>query len=160
MAEPFSLASGALGVIDICTRVAKYLRSVRKTAKTLDSEIETLEHEIAKFQNVFQALEHLCKVSTGLGQHSFSSTAGQEDPCDALWAQALDLVKEGKGLVERFRALLQAVVGDDPLAKSHKLDDYRKAVKFLSKDAEFAQLRRRFGNINMELNTMLCAIDL
>lgn len=160
MAEPFSIATGALGVIDLCVRLNKYLGSVRRSAKTIGSEIESLEREISNFQNVYTALGRLCEESIAQRRQKVQIQSELEDPCDALWSRAADLVREGGGLVDNLRALLTAVLGEEQSTRLGKLEDFKKAIKLLSKDAEYGQLRGRFTNVNMELNTMLTAIDL
>lgn len=160
MADPFSIFTSALTVADVCVRVSAYLRSVHRTAKDLDNEITTLEHEIDAFHNVYTTLEKLCATSTAQQQRGSHQPAGLENPCDALWTRAAELVREGQHLVEKLRDLLLAVLGSESAPNFRKVDDLRKAIKLLSKDKDYTQLRRRLTDLNLELNTMLTAIDL
>ena len=158
MADPFSIFTGAITIADVCVRIGEYLKSVKRTTKNVDQEIASLEREIQNFNDVYHALGKI-RAAYGIPETS-NKPKGVDDPFDALWARAAELVKEGKSLVERLKDLLTSILGTDPAHKFNKLDDVRKAVRLLSRNDDYTKLRSRFANVNTELNMMLTAIDL
>ena len=160
MADPFSIFAGALTVAQVSIDVGRYLRSISKTAKHIDEEIESLEREVNTFYHVFTSLEQLCATSAAQQKQASGQPRGLHDPSNTLWARAADLVQEGHDLVERLRQLLEAILGPEPSPRYQKIEDVRKAIKLLSKDQEYGKLRKRLVDLNLELNTMLTAIDL
>lgn len=160
MADPFSVATGALTVVDVCVRVGKYLRSVSKAAKNSENDIEALEREISNFSSVYTAIRQICATNASQRQLPSRSPSGLDDPGNALLARAADLVQEGLSLVQKLRDHLLYILGSETSTKFQQIDSLRKGVRLLSKDSEYTKLRQRFTNLNLELNTMLTAIDL
>ena len=159
-ADPFSTIAGAIGVADVYLRAGKYLYSVRKTAKNVDDEISILEQEINNFNGVYESLATLCATSAAEQRSLPQAPAGVQDPCRLLWSRAAELVQEGHSLVKKLQDLLQAILGDESSPKFQTVEDLRKAIKILSKNSEYERIRKRLTCLNMELNTMLTAIDL
>ena len=159
-AEPFSTIAGAIGVADVCLRAGKYLQSVQKAAKHVDDEIDVLQREITQFKSVYTALTKLCATSAAESQSADHAPPGLNDPCGALWSRAGDLVQEGHELVKKLQALLQTILGEESLPRFERIEDFRKAIKMLSKNTEYEKIRKRFTCLNLELTTMLTAIDL
>lgn len=160
MADPFSIAIGALSVADICVRLGKYLYSVGQTVKNVDDEIKTLEHEISKFKDIYTTLGELCNASGKQAQNASRGLSGLEDLDDKVWPRASGLVMQGRGLVRELETLLRAILGDETSPRFQILEKMRKAVKFLSKDEKYTKLRKRFADLNMELSLMLTTLDL
>ena len=160
MADPFSIATGALTVVDVCIRVVKYVRSVSRAAKYTDNDIEALEREINNFSSVYAAIRQICATNASQRQQPSRNPSGLDDPGNALLTRAADLVREGHSLVQKLRDLLLDVLGTETSNKFQQIDSLRKGIRLLSKDSEYTKLRQRFTSLNLELNTMLTAIDL
>ena len=160
LGDPFSTVAGALGVADVCLRAGKYLRSVQKTAKYVDDEIDVLQQEVTHFESVYRALKQLCATSAADTQSADYAPPGLNDPCSALWSRAGDLTQEGHELVKKLQALLQTILGEELSTRFERVEDFRKAIKMLSKNSEYEKIRKRFTCLNLELTTMLTAIDL
>ncbi|KAL9053334.1 MAG: hypothetical protein Q9162_004834 [Coniocarpon cinnabarinum] len=158
MAEPFSTAAAAVGVADVAVRASKYVKKIAKTTKHLDKEVDALEAEIDKFNNVFIALSELCNKH--IAQAAADLNTGSQNPCSALWRRAAELIREGKNLVEKLEDLLKSVLGDEDSARFQKVDDLRKAFRMVAKNSQYDKVRSRFSKLNSELNMMLNAIQL
>ncbi|KAI9712598.1 MAG: hypothetical protein M1828_001664 [Chrysothrix sp. TS-e1954] len=163
MADPFSIFTGAVNVADVCVRVGNYLRSVNRIAKRVDAEVESLENEVNKFKDAYIALGKLCDTAKDRQRSSLLTSPELQhvnDPSVTLWTRAASLVQEGKILVERLKDVLQEVVGTESQPRFQKIEDVRRAIKFKSKDDQYNSMRRRLTNLNLELTTMLTAINL
>ena len=161
MADPFSIFSGALSVADICIRVGKYLKRVKRNSDHVAEEITILEAEIATFHNTYQALAVLCANGAAQLQHETAAAArSNKDPRSALWERATELVEEGRSLVERLREVLEEILGQESPTKFQKIKDVRTAIRISSRTEEYDRLRGRFTKLNLELSMMLTAIDL
>ena len=163
MADPFSIFTGALTVADVCVRMGDYLKSVHRIARHVNAEIESLENEINSFKDVYIALQSLCESARRWHpSHTIHTSPAISDgnPSIALWTRAAALVREGKDHVESLEVLIQDAVGTESHPKLGKLDDLRKAMKLKSKLGVYDTRRRRLTSLNMELSTMLTAVDL
>lgn len=158
MADPFSIATGACSIVDICVRVGSYLKTLNGTAKEVEQEIGSLQQEIDKFSSTYTALEQLC--SSGLASPVAAGPGSKTNPNTTLWSRAADLVKEGNVVVENLKEVLTKIIGNETQGDVGKVDKVRKAIRILSHDEYYKKLRQRLTNLNLELGTMLTAIDL
>lgn len=157
MADPFSIATGALTVGDVCLRVGRYLHSIHTTSKQIDAEIESLGREIASLKDVYTALGQLCGSS-----NAWSNKAKDlNDPSTTLMIRAGELVQDGQSLVIELEGLLQKVVGKEPLSIGpKKADELFKTIRWLSKSEKSSNIRQRLSKLTLELNTVLAALQL
>lgn len=160
MADPFSAAAGALSVGDVCVRVGRYLKDVQRKTKNVAAEIQALEIEVETFKNAYRALADLCATGAAPSQPESHAPRGIEDPCSLLWSRASALVTEGHDLIQRLNGLLVEVLGSGSSPKFQKIEDVRRAIRMSSRGSEYERLHKRFNQINLELGTMLAAINL
>lgn len=160
MAEPFSTFSSALSVADVAIRVGKYLRSVQRNTKHAAEEIASLETEIETFNRTYEALGTLCATGAAQYEQDVNKISGVQDPCTALWQRATTLVQEGQSLVEHLKETLEDILGPESSPRFQKINDVRRAIRMSSKSSDYDKYRNRFTKLNLELNTMLTAIDL
>lgn len=160
MPDPFSSFSAALSVVDVGIRVGKYLRTVRRNTKNAAEEITSLEAEIETFTKTYEALGTLCVAGAAQHQHETKKSSEVEDPCAALWRRATSLVEEGQSLVGKLKEILEDILGNELSPRFQKINDVRRAIRMSSRSNEYDKLRARFTKLNLELNTMLTAIDL
>jgi len=52
MADPFSIITSTVGLLDVCYRVGSYLGDVKNAAKTIEKDLEGLREEIAALHSI------------------------------------------------------------------------------------------------------------
>ena len=57
--DPFSIITGTAGLIDISTRIIKYLKDIEEAAGTVDEEISSLSQEIDSLVSINASIEKL-----------------------------------------------------------------------------------------------------
>lgn len=159
MADLFSTFAGAVNVAEVCVRLSTYIKKVYQTTKGVDHELDSLSHELISFKDFYTALAQLHAISTAQ-QKQTSDKTSPDDPCTTLWSRAIELIQEGQNLVGQLERLLGQIQGPGSSESWQKLDHLRKALKILSRDDQYSRIRQRFSYLNLELNTMITAIDL
>ena len=172
MGDPLSIFTGALTVGDVCLRVGKYVKTVVQAAGEVNNELVSLQSEIDRFKDLYDALTRLCPAKEELQNKQHDS---RDDPIYKLWDDSKDFVEEGIDLVDELEKVLYEIVGEHVLqqpvgeeqlvkrarlAVSQKFGDFRKAVKMLSKEKRLESIRQRMTRVNQQLSTMLTAINL
>jgi len=69
MAEPFSISAGALGVLDVGTRLSKRLRQITQTWKNAPQEMLSLQNELEDLNLVLDEIQACQQSIVAASQH-------------------------------------------------------------------------------------------
>ena len=156
MADPFSIIAGTAGLLDICWRVASYLKQVQAASDKVEEVIAALSHEIEALISVNESLEGVWaaeeKASPG------TSLAGSSR-VENLWRNTGTILRDCRATVEKLELLVKEIIGKEGPKVTGKFDGIKNQLRKQSKDEEFHQLRHQLTNYQNSLQLLLTALN-
>lgn len=152
--DPFTLITGTVGLLDVCSRVVGYLNHVRTSAAKVEGEIIALSSEIETLLTAYRSLQEFLETK--------HKVQGLRVPAiQTLWETVAANVQQCKATVDELERLLKEIVGKGGNTKvSGKVDGIRKQLRKESKDPDFPQIRQRLSNFQGSLQLLLTTLNL
>ena len=157
MAEPFSIITATVGVIDVCCRFGSYLRDVQAGAAQIEDDIEILSRDIEALRVVNETIRDSYKeLSSHLGSGIESSKH-----VERLWRNVSSNLGNCQLVLEELEILVRAVVGkvapEDESKIMRKFGGFRKQLRKQSRESDFNKLQ---GRLTTYYNTIQLMLDL
>ena len=156
MADPFSIITGTMGLIDVCWRFGTYLKDVQAAAIKVEEEIEALQNEIRALITVNESLKDVCAAEF---KASKNVSATELSHVGNLWRNTAGNLRDCRATVEKLAVLVKEIIGKDS-NKTGKFQDFRKQLRKQSRDPEYNQLRHLLVLNQGGLQLMLSALNL
>jgi len=153
--DPFSIATGAIGVADVCFRVVHYLRQLNTSRTAIQTEINSLISEIEALRSLCDAVEQASLSDTP------SKDNGEESRTVAMLGGHLRRsLSNCKDVVTRLEGLAQDIYGPTGEKVANVFDAVGKATRKLSKMDEFRQCREQLSTYQSAMQILLMTITL
>ena len=158
MADPFSILTGTVGLLDVCWRTVKYFRDVQVAAGKVEEEIATLSREIEALISVNSAIHDIFSAQLQRPQTPPSTV----DPTyhENLWRNTAGLLRDCRAIIEKLECLVKDIIGKEGPRVAGKLDGFKKQLRRQSKDDDFAHLRQQLANSQGGLQLLLTALNM
>lgn len=155
--DPFSIAAGTAGLLDVCWRVISYLHEVQASANKVEEEIASLLKEVEALYVVNKAIDGVWAA-----EQKVIPGASLADPgrVESLWRNVGTILQDCQRTVEKLEISVKGIIGKEGAKVASKLDGIRKQLRRQSKDGELHQLRAQLTNYQSSLNVLLTALNL
>lgn len=156
MAEPFSIAVGTIGLLDVCWRVGSYLKEIEASAGKVEEEIVLLSREITSLISVNELIQRLEEAVDGVAP---GNSLNYESLARKLWAE-VDANTEGcRASVQKLEELLKEIIGKYGPKVANKWDGIKKQLRNQQKSGELVQIHHRLSKYQASLHTLLAALN-
>jgi hypothetical protein len=156
MADPFSIAIGTIGLLDVCWRVGSYLKEIEESAGKVEEEIAVLSREITSLISVNESIQKLREATDGAVP---GSSLNCEPLLQKLWAE-VDANTDGcRAAVQKLEELLKEIIGKNGPKVANKWDGIKKQLRSQSKGGELVQIHHRLSKYQASLHTLLAALN-
>ena len=154
MADPFSIISSTISIVDVCVRLGTFIVQVKQGSDTIDDELDELIGEINSLKIVsnliIESFERSIPGDCGASSKDEEATAG-------LWRATGSALKECQRTLDELESLVKKVVGD---GESSTIEKLRRYFRKLSKENDLLQLWQRLNRGHQLLQILLTAIDM
>jgi hypothetical protein len=151
MAEPFSILAAAVGVSDVCWRIAKYLKDVRAAAATVQDDIDALIREVEALGAVNESIDRAFKADI--------STLKSTD-LGTLWQHTGKTLKDCRTVIDNLERLVKDIYGKTGPKVVGKIDGLSKQSRSREKKAELFQIRDQLSTYQSQLQILLAGINM
>lgn len=152
MADPFSIIAGTAGLADVCIRLGKLLKDAREDFQNTDHELSKLEARISAVKGTIEQVGKLYHASV-----QRLETVDQQAESSHWRTTGVNL--EGcRKVIDQLERLITAVVGEK--TTHPKTYQFRKYLRLLSKEKDFALLQDELQSYNGFLQTNLTSTAL
>lgn len=162
--DPFGTAGAAIGVVDVCVRLANYVRQIQKDAASIQRELTALDDEIDDLARLCQTLEaasaHAPPPSTPQLPDTKETTANSD-----LWKRVSVTFKSCQYVLSHMGGLLQEIYGEKPDDEALRsrlarhLDNLKKVHRKRSREEELQDARKRLDSNMSTLQFLFTAIS-
>ncbi|KAI0810717.1 tetratricopeptide repeat domain-containing protein [Xylaria sp. FL0064] len=130
MAEVFSLLTATAGLLDVTTRLVKYVIALKNGSITIQQELDSLIDQASTLQAVCNAISHsYCERSISRSQEKAPE---QGNTAECLWQDLARMVSHCQLIVERIHNILEDICQPPPQKKRAKEDDLKMCRSELS----------------------------
>lgn len=159
MADPFSILSGTVGIIDVTSRFVQYMRATGAAAVHVNEDLRTLLHEFETLSSVAKSIQDL--------QPPAASEIEPDHPLKNLRYRTGKILIDCRQTLERLEKLVQDVLGEHnskkPLSEQHRfvqrLNSFRVQLRKQKQDGEFSKLRGQLNTCQSALQLCLQVIN-
>ena len=157
MADPLSIIASTTGIIDVCVRLANYLRDVNSAAGKIEQDLLALQAEFISLQAVNNAIH-----DTWLENYKTPDlkTLVDHPLVEKQWQDLKHALSGCSSTVLRLGTLIEEVVGKDGIPVSSKLDGIKKVLRKQSKDKDILEIRHQVMCHRDNLQVLLQALNL
>ncbi|KAL8942140.1 MAG: hypothetical protein Q9216_001825 [Gyalolechia sp. 2 TL-2023] len=157
MADPFSIAAGTAGILDISWRIGSYLAKVKSAASKIKRDLATLSFEVNALVGVTESIQSLWNDNKEKPLDALSPDAKR---IRGLW-QDINLALHGcRDVMGSLALLVEEVIGKDGIEVQGKRDGIRKVLRKQSKDQEIQEIRQQITSHQNSLQLTLSALNL
>ena len=157
MADPFSIVSGAVGVIDVCWRVGKFLRDVKAATDRIESDIVGLISEVENARRVVESIRET--FDRELSSSSSFETALPAE-LNRLWQNIRESFDDCQSVVEDLEALARQIYGKAGPKVHGRLDGLAKQSRKRDKTPLLQETRQRLSACIKGLQLLFTAINM
>ncbi|MCJ1283494.1 hypothetical protein MMC26_002824 [Xylographa opegraphella] len=156
--DPFSLLTGAVGLVAICTQLVLSLRDIHAAAATVDQEVEALSGDVENVKSVVEI------IYAALKKRADREPNGPQETTAKSWHNATKtlagVIRGCEDKLTKLSLLVRDIKGGERSGLLGKFDDFRKQLRKLSKDEDYRRLRAELTNSLVTLQLMLNTIQL
>ena len=158
MADPFSILAGTVGLIDVCTRLAIYLRDFEKASENVDEAIGTLIEDLDMVGSVTQ---HIKEAYEDYMDRKDGDEKLSQNHAYQLWTTVKRVLQGCQNTLDKLWALVEGIKGKEKeKSLSPRLRGFMKQLRKQSRQEEYDQHRRDLTNSLSALQVTLSLIGL
>ena len=148
IAEPFSIATAAVGLADVAFRFGKYVQELREKAKGIDEELEALNLKVDLCEQVGRAIEA-----------NYSETETTSDAEKASWAEIGWMLSHTHKVISRLNDIVRGICSPASHGFSKHFDVWVQARRILATDHDLKHCQRELGIYQSAMKIILERID-
>lgn len=158
MADPFSIITSTVGLLDVCYRVGSYLGDVKNAARTIEKDLDGLREEIAALHSINTLIQELEEKTEKAG---LVSSLDQEPELRRIWNNIGENARGCKEVIESLEDEVKRIMGKNEQAKpTGKIDGIRKTMKMQSADSRLARFHHSLSKYHQSSQMSLTALDM
>ena len=158
MADPFSIFSGTVGIIDVTSRFVQYMIATGAAAEHVDEELRTLLDEFKTLSSIATSIKELLPPA---------ASETEPDALKNLRCSTGKKLFDCRQTLERLEKLVKDVLGDHnskrPLSEQQRfvkrLNSFRGQLRKQKQDGEFSRLREGLNTGQSALQLCLHMIN-
>ncbi|KAL8951543.1 MAG: hypothetical protein Q9222_002481 [Ikaeria aurantiellina] len=156
MADPFSIAAGTAGLLDICWRAASYLKSVNSSRGKIEQDLALLLREVDTVISVNTSIHALWNAQK---THVAAHYMPDEHQITELWRNAGVVLDGCRLTMGKLEQLAKEIIGKAGPEVTGKRDGIKKVLRKQSKDKEVDEVRQQLVNYKSSLQILLTALS-
>lgn len=156
MADPFSIAAGTTGVIDVCWRVGKFLVDLKSAAGKVEQELSALSSEIDALVKVSDSIQAVWFIHAKELPCTSSEDASR---IENLWRNTSTTLEGCRSTIEKLGNMIEKIIGKHGHIVTSKVDGIRKALRKQFREDEVIQIRLTLASYQNNLQILLTALD-
>ncbi|KAL8712638.1 MAG: hypothetical protein Q9220_003169 [cf. Caloplaca sp. 1 TL-2023] len=157
MADPFSIAAGTAGLLDICWRAASYLKSVNSSRGKIEQDLTLLLREVDTVISVNTSIHALWNAQKT--HVAVQPVPGAHQITD-LWRNTGVVLDGCRLTMGKLEQLVKEIIGKAGPEVTGKRDGIKKVLRKQSKDKEVDEVRQQLVNYKSSLQILLTALTL
>ena len=158
MADPFSILAGTVGLIDVCTRLAIYLKDIQKASENVDAAITTLVEDLYIIGSVTQ---HIKEAYEDYKDCKDEDENTSQDYARQLWTTVKRALQGCQNTLDKLWVLIEEIKGKEKeKTLSPRLKGFMKQLRKQSRQEEYDQYRSDLTNSVSALQVTLNLIGL
>lgn len=157
MADPFSLVTNIVSLLDVSVRLYNYLKKVKAGAAAIEQDINALLHEIELLQTITRSIYDTFQADLTL---AFTPSSKDENVIKNLWQQTAHILRDCQAPVVALEDIVQHVFGKGGLGVSSKPDSIFRFLRKDSRQLEFVKAREKLNSSHRLLEINLTAINM
>lgn len=138
MADPFSIAAGALGVAEVAGIAIKFLVQTQRGTKNIDKDLDTLIGDIASLQGLCEQVGQA--FNRDVAEHSKVPKKDQ-DAASKLWQDISVTLEDSETVLLTLRHLVEKISGDP---------DSPQLLRYFRKRAKDDELQQIWQRLNLK----------
>lgn len=150
MADPFSIATGVVGLLDVTARLIKYIWEIQRGFGTIDMELQGLAQELESLERVGQHMKQYCRDhgSPQPSPNSISSLSSDFSGQTLAAGKAVNIAstleqtsENCKHVVVRLRTLIEEIYGKSGSTTKGFRDVVAKTIRNKARQSEISGYR-------------------
>src|SRR4051812_44895423 len=126
MADPFSILTGAVGLVEVAVKIVKFIDETKKGVDSVDEDLRDLATEIKDLERTGNLIQNAFKKDMKDGNTT------QDDPAAESWLAVSSTLMDCKIALARMTAALVRVVGNE--SGSSRRDRFKRHRRRLAQD--------------------------
>lgn len=158
--DPFSVIVGTIGLLDVCSRLIKYLKDDKGSVARIDREIEALSNDVAAVKVVTELIDAAVEAKKERIKKNPDASQGHTGK---LWQNATTILASVTASCQDNLTKLSTLIREmkeQNLKGSSFFDDFLKTLRKQARHDEYQQLRTDLSNSLTTLQLMLNTIQL
>ena len=156
MADPFSIAAGTVGLLEICWRVGSYLSTLDKSRGKLEQEIAQLSKEVNTITSANTSIQALWNVQK---KHAVAQSMPDDPQIVNLWQNAGTILEGCRSTMEKLNDLVKEIIGKGGHEVTGTRDGIKKGLRKGSKEKHLSEIRQQLLNYQSSLQVILTALS-
>lgn len=151
MADPFSILTGTIGLVEVAVKVVKFIDETKKGVDSVDGDLRDLATEIKDLELTSNVIHNAFKKDMQDGNIT------QDDPAAESWSAVSSTLMDCKIVLARMAAALVRVMGE---SGSSRRDRFKRHFRRLAQDEEMSDLRQRLDKGHQRLQLLLSTLNM
>ena len=156
MADPFSIAAGTGGLLDVSWRVGSYLINLNSSRGKIEQELKDLTKEVNAIVTVNTSIQALWNAQNKQIDGDSKSNGAQ---ITTLWQNVGTVLEGCHSIMERLQALVKEIVGKDGPEVTGTRDSVRKVLRKQGKEKDVDEIRQQLSNFKSSLQILFTALN-
>lgn len=156
MADPFSIVSGTIGILDVCTKLGKLIWDINQGRKTIDQDLVDLEKQVNSLYDVCTTIQQLWTTSQSHEKVQPSIDEDSGDSESSLWRMVQNTLIDCNNVASKLELEVSKIRGHQSGSSTSQLESIR---QFLRKRSREEHVREQLNAFNTALQTFLMAIS-
>ncbi|KAG8531409.1 uncharacterized protein KY384_003038 [Bacidia gigantensis] len=155
MADPFSIAAGTVGLLDVSWRVGTYLSNLNSSRSKIEQELKDLTKEVKAIETANNSIQALWNAQD---KPEDNGSISNDTQITTLWQNVGSILKGCYSVMERLQALVKDIVGNGGLEVTGKRDGVRKVLRKQGKETDVDDIRQQLSSFKSSLQLLLSAL--
>lgn len=153
--DPFSLTVGTVSLVDVCWRVTIYLKDIKGSIASIETEIQDLIYEVESLRTTVASAEECLQ-----NNHAKVTSPLKVVNLQSLWNNCQKSLDACRRTVTRLEKVVHEIYGNSGPKVTGKLDGLRKESRRREKNQEMQRLRETLSNEKQNLQMLITGIGL
>jgi DNA-binding FrmR family transcriptional regulator len=155
MADPFSIAVGAMAVASACVSLGRQIYQLQKDIGGINNEVSTLLSDVDGLGNLCQTVKAMYETRT---VDVMTQSTEQAQLTDDLWAHLGKGLENCLSVVTKLDGIFEKIRGNPEASVSGKIDALKKVLRKRLREKDLQDCRTQMAAYQSALQIVLSAI--
>ena len=156
MADPFSIAAGTVGLLEVSWRVGSYLSNLNSSRGKIEQELKDLTKEVNAIVTVNTSIQALWNAQN---KQIVGDLKSNDDQIAKLWQNVGTVLEGCYSSMEKLQALVRELIGKDGPEVTGKRDGVKKVLRKQVREKDVDEIRQQLSNFKSSLQILLTALN-